>query len=157
MQGRKIDAKLKKRFLEELEKCGGILTVACKRVGISPKSFYRLCTDGYDLYDPEFAKEAELIRDSTAGMYAESGLAFYLKKRNLKAIMFYQASRNNKFTPKLKVEEIISQSTDVSLEAQAGIKAYENAAKQSTRGNNPGEHPGVDQGKKDKKRKGGSD
>jgi hypothetical protein len=71
--------------------------------------------------------------------------------------MFYLGARNNKFTPKLKVENGITQTTDVSPEGQAAIKAYENAAKQCARGSDPGKHLGVDQGKKDKKRKGKSD
>lgn len=160
MQGVKVTEKLKKRFLEELEKCGGILTTACKRVRISPKTFYRICTDGYDLYDKEFAQEAEMIREATAGTYADSGLAFYLKRRNLKAIMFYLAARNNKFTPKSKVEMRggINQTTDVSPAALAAATAYAESVKQQClRGAIPGEHPGVDNRKQNKKRKGRSD
>lgn len=156
MQGVKVTEKLKKRFLEELEKCGGIITAACKRTGISPKTFYRICTDGYDLYDKEFAMEAELIRESTAGTYAESALAFYLKKRNLKATMFYLASRNNKFTPKSKVEMSggINQTTDVSPAALAAATAYaESIKRQCAGGAEAGKPAGLDNRKQAKKRK----
>lgn len=132
MQGVKVTAKLKKKFLNELEKCGGILTTACKRSGISPQTFYRLSNEGYDLYDEGFAKEAETIRESSAGTNAESALAFYLKKRNLKAAMFYLSSRNNKFTPKLKMEGI-KQTMDISPEVKEAINAYEEALKNKSK------------------------
>lgn len=159
MQGVKVTEKLKKKFLEELEKCGGIITTACKRTGISPKTFYRLCTDGYDLYDKEFAMEAEVIRESTAGTYAESALAFYLKRRNLKATMFYLASRNNKFTPKTKVEmnNQIVQNAEVSPAAQAAAKAYAESIKNQCSGGADKSQPaGVDNRKQNQKRKGRS-
>lgn len=159
MQGVAVTKKLKEKFLEELEKCGGIITTACKRTGISPKTFYRICTDGYDLYDKEFALEAETIREATAGTYAESALAFYLKRRNLKAAMFYLSARNNKFTPKLKADiNTPKQSADISPAAQAAAMAYaETIKRQCAGGGDKGKPAGVDNREKIKKRKRGSD
>ena len=70
MQGKKATKGDKKAFLGLLQKRRGIVTLACREAGINPVTFYR-----WQNSDPEFAQEADQIRDVEIGIIAEDRLA----------------------------------------------------------------------------------
>lgn len=100
MQGKKATKGDKKAFLEFLQKRKGIVTLACKEAGINPVTFYR-----WQNSDPEFAQEADQIRDVEIGIIAEDRLAEAIIVRgDLNAVKFYLQSRNRKYMQKIQTE-----------------------------------------------------
>ncbi len=70
MQGKKTTSRDKKRFLDAFKRRHGIVTLACNDAGISNFTFYKWMRD-----DPEFAEQAEEVRDIEIGIIAEDRLA----------------------------------------------------------------------------------
>lgn len=100
MQGKKATKGDKKAFLELLQKRKGIVTLACKEAGINPVTFYR-----WQSSDPEFAQDADQIRDVEIGIIAEDRLAEAIIVRgDLNAVKFYLQSRNRKYMQKIQTE-----------------------------------------------------
>jgi len=100
MQGKKATKSDKKAFLEFLRKRKGIVTLACKEADINPVTFYR-----WESGDPEFAQEANEIRDVEIGIIAEDRLAEAIIIRgDLNAVKFYLQSRNRKYMQKIQTE-----------------------------------------------------
>ena len=100
MQGKKTTAKDKKKFLEALRKRKGIVTLACKDVGLSSMTFYR-----WQKNDQKFYKDSEEIRDSELGIIAEDRLAeAIIVNKDMSMVRFYLQSRNGKYTPKLQTQ-----------------------------------------------------
>lgn len=74
---------LKKEVLERLEDSLGIVTMACKNVGISRKTFYE-----WKKNDEEFAKAVKDIQEVTLD-FVESQLHKQIKDGNVSAAIFY--------------------------------------------------------------------
>lgn len=73
----------KARFLEELPKCRGIQTIACRRVG-----FGRTMLKDYKDKDPDFAQKVEEIREGFKD-WAEAKLLEFIEMGDRAALMFY--------------------------------------------------------------------
>ena len=73
----------KKAMLEALEKSLGVVTTACKQVGISRMSHYRYLED-----DPQYAKDVRDI-ENVALDFAESKLHKQIDKGDTTACIFY--------------------------------------------------------------------
>lgn len=72
----------KKAILVALEKSLGVVTAACKQVGIGRTQFYEWVKN-----DPEFAAKVDEIREVTLD-FAESSLYQQIKKGNTAATIF---------------------------------------------------------------------
>ena len=77
----------KKALLEALEKSLGIVTSACKTVGIDRTTFYRYVKD-----DPKFEKSVKEI-ENLCFDYVETQLYGLIKDRNPAAIIFYAKTK----------------------------------------------------------------
>ena len=80
----------KKAIIEALEKSLGVVTTACKKVGIGRTTFYGWLQD-----DPEFAKEVDDIQNIALD-YAESQLHKQIGKGNTSATIFYLKTKGKK-------------------------------------------------------------
>ena len=80
----------KKAMLEALEKSLGVVTAACKSVGIARSTHY-LWMDT----DPEYRKEVDDL-SNVALDYAESKLHNQITKENPTAIIFYLKTKGKK-------------------------------------------------------------
>ena len=100
MQGKKGTKRDKKKFLEALKRRHGIVTLACKDVGISSMTFYR-----WQKADLEFMQESEEVRDIEIGIIAEDRLAeAIIVNKDMAMVRFYLQSRSPKYTAKLLTE-----------------------------------------------------
>lgn len=77
----------KKEVLDALEKTLGIVTTACKMVGIGRTQFYEWLKT-----DPEFREQVEDIQNITLD-FVESKLHGQIKQENTTAIIFYLKTR----------------------------------------------------------------
>lgn len=73
----------KKRLIEALERSLGIVTAACKEVGISRDRFYE-----YYNTDPEFKRKVDDINEITLD-FVENQLLKAIKNGDMKGITFY--------------------------------------------------------------------
>lgn len=73
----------KEKLLEALEQSLGIVTPACKAVGISRDRFYEYCKT-----DPEFKRKVDDINEITLD-FVENQLLKAIKEGNHQSIMFY--------------------------------------------------------------------
>jgi len=73
----------KKKLLEALERSLGIVTPACKEVGVSRDTFYR-----YYKEDPEFKAKVDDINEITLD-FAENQLLKKIKEGSERSILFY--------------------------------------------------------------------
>ena len=80
----------KKALVEALEKSLGVVTTACKIVGISRTTFYQYLKD-----DPAFAKEVQDI-ENIAIDFVESQLFKQIKEGNTTATIFYLKTKAKK-------------------------------------------------------------
>ena len=80
----------KKAILEELEQSLGVVTTACKKVGIGRTTFYQWLKD-----DEEFAKQVDDISNITLD-FAESQLHKQIKDGNTTATIFYLKTKGKK-------------------------------------------------------------
>jgi hypothetical protein len=80
----------KKKLLEALEKSLGIVTPACKEVGISRNQFYI-----YYNTDPDFKKSVDDINEVTLD-FAENQLLKKIKEGSGRSILFYMKYRGRK-------------------------------------------------------------
>jgi hypothetical protein len=80
----------KKALLEALEKSLGVVTTACKLVGIARSTFYEYVKD-----DPEFAEAVKDINEVTID-FAESQLHKQIKDGNTTATIFYLKTKGKK-------------------------------------------------------------
>jgi hypothetical protein len=74
---------VKKKLLEALEKTLGIVTPACKEVGVSRETFYR-----YYHEDDEFKEKVDELENLTLD-YVESQLFKQIKDGSERSILFY--------------------------------------------------------------------
>lgn len=93
----------KKAMLEALESSLGIVSKACKDVGICRKTHYDWLKD-----DPEYAKEVALI-DDMAIDFAESSLHEQIKDKVPTSTIFYLKTKGKKrgYVEKQEVESNI--------------------------------------------------
>jgi len=82
--------KKKVALLKALDRCLGVVTPACKEVGISRNQFYI-----YYNTDPDFRKAVDDIQDITLD-FAESQLLQKIKEGSEKAILFYMKYKGRK-------------------------------------------------------------
>ena len=80
----------KKAIIEALEKSLGVVTTACKIVGIDRTTFYRYLKD-----DADFAKEVQDI-ENIAIDFVESQLFKQIKEGNTTATIFYLKTKAKK-------------------------------------------------------------
>jgi len=80
----------KKAMVEALEKSLGIVTTACKSVGISRETHYRWLRE-----DENYKKEVEALAD-VAIDFAESQLHKQIKEGNSTATIFYLKTKGKK-------------------------------------------------------------
>lgn len=73
----------KKKLIEALDKCHGIVADACKMAGLTRDTFYR-----YKKKDGKFKTAIDAIQDATLD-YVESKLFNLIEKNNPAAIFFY--------------------------------------------------------------------
>ena len=80
----------KQRLLVALEKSLGIVTPACKEVGISRMIFYKYYNE-----DPEFRLKVDELED-TQNDFVESQLFRKIKEGSEKSILFYMKHKGRK-------------------------------------------------------------
>lgn len=80
----------KKAILEALEQSLGIVTTACKKVGVGRTTFYQWLKD-----DEEFKKQVDDISNITLD-FAESQLHKQIKDGNTSATIFYLKTKGKK-------------------------------------------------------------
>jgi predicted DNA-binding transcriptional regulator AlpA len=80
----------KKALLEALEKSLGVVTTACKQVGIDRTTFYR-----YYKEDLEFKKQVD-VRSNVAIDFAESQLFKQIQSGNPTSTIFYLKTKAKK-------------------------------------------------------------
>lgn len=92
--------KNKELLLEALEITLGIVTPACKEVGISRNQFYK-----YYNTDPEFKAAVDDINDITLD-FVENQLLKKIKDGDTQSIMFYMKykARKRGYTEKMEIE-----------------------------------------------------
>jgi hypothetical protein len=80
----------KKALLQALEASLGVVSEACKTVGIARTQFYKYCKD-----DPTFQAEVKAIEENTLD-FVESALYNQIKEGNTTAIIFYLKTKGKK-------------------------------------------------------------
>jgi hypothetical protein len=80
----------KRKLIEALEKSLGIVTPACKEVGVSRETFYR-----YYREDEDFKKVVDDINEITLD-FAENQLLSKIKEGSERSILFYMKYRGRK-------------------------------------------------------------
>lgn len=112
----------KEKMLKALEKSLGIVTPACKEVGISRETFYR-----YYREDEEFKAKVDDINEITLD-FAENQLLLKIKEGSERSILFYMKYKGRKrgYAEKIDVEgnldiktitfEIINKKDDIKEE-----------------------------------------
>lgn len=80
----------KKRLIEALETSLGVVTTACKKVGIARNTFYEYCKA-----DPEFKQAVDDI-ENIALDFAESQLHKQIADGNTTATIFYLKTKGKK-------------------------------------------------------------
>ena len=80
----------KKALIEALEKSLGVVTTACKLVGVDRSTFYQYVKD-----DPDFAEAVKDIDEVTID-FAESQLHKQIKDGNTTATIFYLKTKGKK-------------------------------------------------------------
>jgi hypothetical protein len=80
----------KKKLIEALEKSLGIVTAACKEVGLTRETFYR-----YYREDEDFKKKVDDINEITLD-FAETQLLKKIKEGSERSILFYMKYKARK-------------------------------------------------------------
>jgi len=80
----------KEKVLEALEQSLGVVTFACKSVGVGRSTFYKWCKE-----DEDFAKQVKDI-EGVALDFAESQLFKQIKNDNTSATIFYLKTKGRK-------------------------------------------------------------
>lgn len=75
--------KHKKQLIDALERSLGIVTPACKEVGVSRETFYRYCRE-----DEDFKKAVDEI-NNIQGDFVENQLFKKIKEGSERSILFY--------------------------------------------------------------------
>ena len=91
---------IKKALIESLEKSLGVVTTACKQVGISRKTYYKYLNE-----DPDFRQEVEELQN-VALDFAESQLHKQIQEGSTAATIFLLKTKGKKrgFVERQEVE-----------------------------------------------------
>jgi hypothetical protein len=111
----------KKAIIEALEKSLGIVTMACKSVGISRSAFYLWLAE-----DEQFKKDVEDIQDIALD-FAESQLHKQIKDSNTTATIFYLKTKGKKrgYVEKTEVDHTTKGESINILNLGNGVKPNE--------------------------------
>lgn len=90
--------KNKKLILDELEKSKGIVTIACKRAGINPKTYYQWINR-----DEDFAKQVDEI-EWVQRCFVESKLIRKIANDDTACIIFYLKCNHPKYKVKSEID-----------------------------------------------------
>jgi hypothetical protein len=103
--------KNKKQLIEALEKSLGIVTAACKEVGISRNTFYTYYNE-----DEEFRKAVDDINEITID-FAETQLLKKIKEGSERSILFYMKYKGRKrgYTDSLDITSGGEKLTEIKL------------------------------------------
>lgn len=114
----------KKKLLEALEKSLGIVTPACKEVGISRNQFYV-----YYREDEEFKKAVDDINDITLD-FVENQLLRKIKEGSERSIMFYMKykARKRGYTDSIDITTNGENMNKIQIEIINPIKKDENTS-----------------------------
>lgn len=101
----------KEKMLIALEKHLGIVTPACKEVGISRNQFYNWCKN-----DPDFKRRVDELDDVTLD-FVETKLLEKIKAGDNKSIMFYMKykARKRGYTDSIDVTTGGDKITDIKI------------------------------------------
>ena len=101
----------KEKLLEALERSLGIVTPACKEVGISRNQFYEYCRT-----DPEFKAKVDDINEVTLD-FAENQLLKKIKEGSERSILFYMKykARKRGYTDSLDITSGGDKLTDIKI------------------------------------------
>lgn len=101
----------KQKLLQALEQSLGIVTPACKAVGISRNQFYEYCKS-----DPEFKAAVDDINEVTLD-FVENQLLKAIKEGNHQSIMFYMKykARKRGYTDSLDITSDGKSITEIKL------------------------------------------
>lgn len=101
----------KKKLLEALERSLGIVTPACKEVGVSRETFYR-----YYKEDPDFKAKVDDINEITLD-FAENQLLKKIKEGSERSILFYMKykARKRGYTDSLDITSDGKSITEIKL------------------------------------------
>lgn len=103
--------KNKERMLKALEKSLGIVTPACKEVGISRQTYHRWYSD-----DPEFKKKVDDINEVQAD-FVENQLFKKIKEGSERSILFYMRykGKNRGYTDSIDITSDGKSITEIKL------------------------------------------
>ncbi|MEI8360959.1 MAG: hypothetical protein WCG01_02430 [bacterium] len=90
--------KNKEKILDELEKNMGIVRNACKKVGISPKTYYLWLQE-----DEEFAKKVDVV-EWAQRYYVEGKLLGKIANDDTASIIFYLKCRHPNYKVKSEID-----------------------------------------------------
>ena len=109
----------KKALLEALEQSLGVVTTACKQVGVGRTTFYE-----YLKADQDFKKKVQDI-ENTSLDFAESQLFKQIKQGNTTATIFYLKTKGKKRGYVERIENEITSDADFSISPKEWIKSNE--------------------------------
>lgn len=109
----------KKALLEALEQSLGVVTTACKQVGVGRTTFYE-----YLKADQDFKKKVQDI-ENTSLDFAESQLFKQIKQGNTTATIFYLKTKGKKRGYVERIENEITSDGDFSISPKEWIKTNE--------------------------------
>ncbi len=78
----------KKKFLEALERCLGVVTTACEKSNTSRSQVYHWMES-----DKDFKTEVDFVRNEVCVDFAESNLFKQIKNQNTTATIFFLKTR----------------------------------------------------------------
>jgi len=99
----------KEKVLEALERSLGIITPACKEVGITRETFYRWLRE-----DEEFKKKVDDINEITLD-FTENQLLKKIKEGSERSILFYMKYKGRKrgYTERIDIDANIKGEIDI--------------------------------------------
>lgn len=100
----------KEKVLEALERSLGIITPACKEVGITRDTFYRWLRE-----DEDFKNKVEEINE-LQGDFVENQLFKKIKEGSERSILFYMKykGRNRGYTERIDIDANVKGNIDIS-------------------------------------------
>ena len=112
--------KTKEELIEQFKKLKGNISVACKVIGISRRTYYNWKEE-----DEKFRKKAEeeLVEQKfEMDDYAEGMLYKHIKEGNIASLIFYLKTRQPSYRLKLKLEGQIDISRKLNYEEKELLK-----------------------------------
>ena len=110
----------KKALLEALEQSLGVVTTACKQVGVGRTTFYE-----YLKTDEDFKNKVKEI-ENTSLDFAESQLFKQIQQGNTTATIFYLKTKGKKRGYVERIENEITSDAEFSISPKEWVKTNEN-------------------------------